>query len=123
MTPSRRKIYLAIVLAAACAQAFAATPPEAEMAAARAAVANAERADTRGTAGLAMQEAQAALAQAQAAFARRKFKDALRLAEQAQAAADLALAQARLGRARAEVDAKAARNADLRRQLLVVPER
>jgi hypothetical protein len=37
--------------------------------------------------------------------------------------ADLAAARARLARARGEVDAKAARNADLRRQLLVVPER
>jgi hypothetical protein len=35
MTPSRRKIYLAIALAVACAQALAAAPPEAEMAARR----------------------------------------------------------------------------------------
>ena len=111
------------MLAAACMQAFAAAPPEAEMAAAHLSVAAAERADERGSAGLALQEAQSALAQAQAAFAKRKYKDAARLAELAQAAGDLAAAQARLGRARSDVDAKAARNADLRRQLLVVPER
>jgi len=93
------------------------------MAAARAAVATAQRADPRGPAGLAMQDAQAALAAAQAAYARRKYKDAARLAELAQASADLATARARLARARGDVDAKAARNADLRRQLLVVPER
>ena len=123
MTPSRRKIYLAILLAAACANAHAATPPDVEMAAARAAVASAQRTDPRGPAALAMQDAEAALAAAQAAYAKRKYKDAVRLAELAQSAADLAAARARLARARGEVDAKAARNADLRRQLLVVPER
>jgi hypothetical protein len=123
MTPSRRKIYLAAALMAAFAQAHAAPPPDAEMAAARAAIASAERADPRGSAGLAMEDARAAFAQAQLAYGKRKHKDALRFAEQAQAAADLAQARARLGQARGDVDAKAARNADLRRQLLVVPER
>jgi hypothetical protein len=121
MTPSRRKIYLAAVACMACAQAFAAPPPETEMAAARAAVAAATRAGPTGDAGLAMQDANATLAQAQAAYDRRKFKDAARLAALAEATADLARARARLARARLDVDGKAARNAELRRQLLVVP--
>jgi hypothetical protein len=122
MTPSRRKIYLALLAFAACTQAFAAPPPDAEMAAARAALAAADRAGPTGIAGQAMQEARDAFTQAQAAYERHKWKDAVRFAEQAQAAADLAAARARLARARSEVDARAARNADLRRQLLVVPE-
>ena len=54
-------------------------------------------------------------------MARRKFRDAARLAEEAQAAAELALAQARHAAARIEVEAKQSRNAELRRQLLVLP--
>jgi hypothetical protein len=105
------------------AQAFAAPPPDAEMGAARAALAAAERLDPRGAAEVPMQEARVAFTQAQSAYERHRWKDALLYAEQAQASADLARARARLGRARAEVDARAARNAELRRQLLVVPTR
>jgi hypothetical protein len=123
MTPSRRKIYLAAVACMACAQAFAAPPPDSEMAAARAAVASAGRASPTGDAGLAMQEATATLAQAQAAYDHRKYKDAVRLAQLAEATADLARARARLATARVDVDSKAARNAELRRRLLVVPQR
>jgi hypothetical protein len=66
--------------------------------------------------------AEAAQANRLAAARAREVELARKEAELAQASADLAVAQARLGRARADVDAKAARNADLRRQLLV-PER
>ena len=51
----------------------------------------------------------------------RKYKDALRLADEARAGADRALAAAQLDSARAEVESRTARNADLRRQLLVLP--
>jgi hypothetical protein len=54
--------------------------------------------------------------------ARRKYKDALKLAAEARAIADQAAARARLIAARAEVEEKAARNADLRRQLQMQPE-
>jgi hypothetical protein len=53
---------------------------------------------------------------------KRKFKDAKNLADRTAAAADLATAMARLANMRKQVDDKAARNADLRRRLLVVPE-
>jgi hypothetical protein len=66
-------------------------------------------------------DAQSRYAQAQDAILRRKYKDAVRLADEARAGADRALAAARLATARDEVDAKAARNADLQRQLLVSP--
>ena len=50
---------------------------------------------------------------------RRKRQDALHLAQSAEATADLARARAALDAARADVDSKSARNADLRRRLLV----
>ena len=102
--------------------AVAATPPDAEMAAAGAAIASAERAQPRGPAADVLANARGRFAQAQDAMARKKYRDALRLAEEARAVADLALAKARLVNARIEVEEKAARNADLRRQLLVLPE-
>ena len=129
MTLSKTKFYrrkgavlLALGLAMApCTGSFAADPPEAQLAAAGAAVAAAETAQARGDAAPALAEARALLAQARELSARRKYRDAARLAEQAQAAAELALATARLANARLEVEEKQARNADLRRELLVRP--
>jgi chromosome segregation protein len=116
-------LLLAAVLAVGGAgSAFAADPPDAQMAAAGAAVAAAERAQARGDAGAVLGEARARLAQAQDAAARRKYRDAARLAEEAQASAELALAMARHAAARQEVDEKQARNVELRRRLLVLPE-
>ena len=109
------------VFATACASAFAADPPDAQLAAAGAAVAAAERTQARGDAGAALGQARSLLAQAQDASARRKYRDAARLAEEAQATAELAQAQARLAAARLEVEGKQARNAELRRKLLVLP--
>src|SRR4249919_2963040 len=122
MTLSKAKFHrrmgvllLAASLAAApFASAFAADPPEAQLAAAGAAVAAAERAQARGDAAPALAEAQALLAQAQAASARKKYRDAARFAEEAQAAA-------RLANARLEFEDKQTRNADLSRELLVQP--
>ena len=114
-------LLVALLALGAPAGAFAADRPDAELAAAAAAVAAAEQAQARGDAGLALDEARSRLAQAQDAAGRRKYKDAARLAAHAEAAAELALAGARLGNARLEVEEKQARNADLRRQLLVLP--
>lgn len=124
MPLSERRNRAVFVLLLACATAASAStpPPDAEMAAASAALAAAARANPRGPAADALADAQARFAQAQDALGRRKFKDAVRLADEARAGADRAQASARLANARDEVDAKTARNADLRRQLLVMPE-
>jgi hypothetical protein len=122
MTLSARNFYLTAAILLFAGTAIAATPPDAEMAAASAAIASAERAQPRGPAASALNQARDRFAQAQEAIGRKKYRDALRLAEQARAGADLALAKARLANARNEVDEKSARNADLRRQLLVLPE-
>lgn len=125
MTLSARNFYLTAAILLFSGTAIAATPPDAEMAAASAAIASAERAERaqpHGPAAGALIQARDRFAQAQEAIGRKKYRDALRLAEQARAGADLALAKARLANARNEVDEKSARNADLRRQLLVLPE-
>lgn len=91
------------------------------MAAAASAIASAERASPRGPAADALARARERFALAQDAMGRRKHRDALRLADEARAMADLAQARARLVNARMEVEEKTTRNADLRRQLLVLP--
>lgn len=122
MTPYRRKIYPLLPALAFAAAAGAAPPPDAEMAAAQSALAGAERSQPSGDAMPMLDEARQEFALAQQAMAKRKFKDAKNLADRTAAAADLASAMARLASLRREVDGKAARNADLRRRLLVVPE-
>ena len=122
MTLSARNFYLTAAILLLAGTATAALPPDAEMAAAGAAIASAERAQPRGAAADILVQARDRFAQAQEAMGRKKFRDAQRLAEEARATADLAQAKARLANARIEVDEKAARNADLRRQLLVLPE-
>jgi hypothetical protein len=119
MTLSSLKIHLVLALLLAVSQVQAAPPPDAEMAEAARAIAAAERAQPRGQAGQYLDDARSQLAQARDLAARRKNRDALPLAQSAAATADLALEQARLDNARDEVDSKAARNADLRRRLLV----
>lgn len=100
----------------------AASAPDAQMADARVAIARAERLRPQGAAGQSLGEAQQQYLLAQTAFERKKYRDAQRFAQQAQASADLAAARGRLAQARIEVDDKSVRNADLRRQLLVLPE-
>lgn len=119
MALTRRKIYLSLALMAFVVTAFAASPPLAEMAAAEAAIAAAERAQPRGSAEQALLEARDQYARAQAALGRKKYKEAQRFALQATAGADLALARARLATALQEVEEKSTRNAELRRQLLL----
>lgn len=122
MTLSRRNFQLAAAILLLAGTAVAATPPDAEMAAAGVAIANAERVRPRGPAADSLAQARDRFAQAQDAMSRKKYRDALRLAEQARAIAELAQARARLLNARMEVEEKTTRNADLRRQLLVLPE-
>lgn len=102
---------------------WAAEPPIAELSAAQMAIAQAERALPKGTAAQSLQAAKSALAEAQALNDKRKYKESASLANRAQVIAELAKAQAELANARMIVDEKAARNADLRRQLLVNTER
>lgn len=92
------------------------------MVAASQAIAAAERQQAAGPAGELLAQARASYGQASDAIARRKYKEAARLAEQARALAVQAGARARLDAARAEVEDKTNRNADLRRQLQMTPE-
>ncbi len=121
MTLSTRNFQLAAAILLLAGTVAAAPPPEAEIAAAGAAIASAERSQPRGPAAETLAQAQARFAQAQDAMGRKKYRDAVRWAEQARAIAELAQARARLVNARIEVDEKTTRNADLRRQLLVLP--
>lgn len=111
---------LAMVLALPLAHAVA--PPDAELAAAAAAVAAAERLKPVGGPAQYLDRARVHLGQAQQMALKRKNREALILAQAAQAEAALAQASARQVQAQQDVDEKTARNADLRRQLLVLPE-
>lgn len=122
MTLSRGKIYLGLLAFALSAICVAVSLPDAQMANAQAAIASADRAHPQGAAAQALSEARQQYFLAQNAFERKKYRDAERFAEQAQASASLALARARLSSARQAVDEKSVRNAELRRQLLVLPE-
>ena len=121
MTLSERILSAVLLLALAHPSAYAADPPEAAMAAASQAIAAASRVEPQGPAAELLAQARERHAQAADAIGRRKHKDALRLAEQARALAVRADAQSRLFRARAEVEDKTNRNADLRRQLQMAP--
>ncbi len=116
----RLLLFLGLLLATQVVAAMVA--PEAGIAAAGSAVAAAERLQPQGQAAQDLDRARDRLAQAQVLLAKRRYRDALALAEEAQVAAGLAQARARLALAQQDVDEKMARNADLRRQLLVMPE-
>lgn len=122
MTLSRGKIYLGLLAFGLSEVCVAVSPPDVQLLNAQTAIANADRTHPQGAAEQALGEAQQQYLLAQSAYERRKYRDAERFAEQAQASAYLALARARLSSARQMVDEKSARNADLRRQLLVLPE-
>ena len=123
MTLSERILSIGLVFALGIGAASAADPPDAAMAAASQAIGVAERLEPRGPAADRLAEARHLQAMAADAMGRRKYKDALRLAEEARAVADQATARARLIAARAEVEEKSARNADLRRQLQMESQR
>ena len=105
MTPSERILSAVLLLGLLAPPAFAADPPDAAMVSAGQAIAAAERRQPAGPAADLLAQAQARFSQANEAIGRRKYKDALRLAEQA----------------RAEVEDKTLRNAELRRQLQMTP--
>ena len=94
-----------------------------ELSAAQTAIHQAERLSPRGTAAQTLASAQSLWSEAQALSDKRKYRDASTLAKRAQVMAELAKAQAELANARLLVDEKSARNADLRRQLLINTER
>lgn len=121
MTLSERILSTLLLLALLQAPAHAADPPDAAMIAASQAIQAAARDEPQGPAAELLAQARERYGQASEAIGRRKYKDALRLAEQARALAVRADAQARLFRARAEVEDKTNRNADLRRQLQMSP--
>lgn len=105
------------------ATVWAAEPPVSELSAAQTAINQAERQSPRGTSAQSLQAAKVLLREAQALSDKRKYRDAQNLANRAQVTAELAKAQAELANARIAVDEKSARNADLRRQLLINTER
>lgn len=107
---------LAIGLLAGCASV---PPPTAQLTAAERAIAEAQALQARGPAADWLTEARARLDAARAAAQRGRHEEALLAAQQAEAAAAAAAAEARRAQLAEEVDSKAARNADLRRRLLV----
>lgn len=120
MTPSSGKIHRAAPWALAFVMLFAAPAFADELdralATAERAVVAAEAAAPRGEAAQALEQARAQWLRAQDSG---RKSERIRLAEAAAANADLAHAKARLDAARQAVDSAAARNADLRRRLLV----
>ena len=121
MTLSQRIIATALLLGLLLPPAFAADPPDAAMLAASQAISTAERAQPAGPAAELLAQARLRYGEASDAIARRKHKDALKLADQARALATQAGARARLVQARAEVEDKTNRNAQLRRELQMAP--
>jgi len=123
MTLSTLKIHTVLLLLLASATLLAAEPPVMELSAAQTAITQAERLSPRGTAAQSLESAKSQWIEAQALSDKRKYKDASTLAKRALVLAELAKAQAELANARLSVDEKSARNADLRRQLLINTER
>lgn len=108
-----------LVLTALLAGCASVPPPTAELAAAERAVRSADALAPRGPAQQALAEARQRLGMARDAATRGRNAEALAAAQQAEAAAAHAGAEARRAMLEAEVDSKAARNADLRRRLLI----
>lgn len=119
--PSGRRAGLPalLVLAALMAGCASVPPPTTELAAADRAIRAAEALGPRGNAQQALADARQRLAVARDAAGRKRHAEALEAAQQAEAAAAHAAAEARRAGLQAEVDSKAARNADLRRRLLL----
>jgi hypothetical protein len=107
---------LAIGLLAGCASV---PPPTAQLAAAARGIEEAAGQQPRGPAATLLAEARAHLDRARQTAARGRHEEARIAALQAEAAAAAAAAEARRARLTEEVESRAARNADLRRRLLV----
>jgi len=118
--PRLRFGLLAAVLSIGCLAGCASVPPPtAQLTAAERGIAEAQALQARGPAAEWLAEARTRLDAARAAADRGRHAEALMAAQQAQAAAAAAAAEARRAKRAEEVDSKAARNADLRRRLLV----
>ena len=122
MTLSARNFQLAALMLLCSGPVAAAPAPDAEMSAAGTAIASAERAQPQGPAMDVLSQARERFAQAQDAMARRNYRDAARLADEAQRCRTCTSPGA-TGQRPHRVDGKTARNADLRRQLMVLPDR
>jgi hypothetical protein len=121
MTPSFAqilKLSMALVLASV-GPVQAATPPNAELAAAQQAVSRADSADGDQYAPEQLATARNGLAQAQAAMASRKYKDAQALALAAAVDGDLAYAHSRAAQTRTELAQRRVEIEDLRRRLQI----
>jgi hypothetical protein len=114
-----RILPLALLAAGLLAGCASVPPPTAELDAADRGIRSAEALGARGPAQQALAEARQRLGVARDAANRGRNAEALAAAQQAEAAASLAAAEARRANLEAEVDSKAARNADLRRRLLI----
>jgi len=112
---------MTLLLGLLVSPAFAADPPDAAMIAASQAIAAAERSEPQGPAADLLVQARSRFGQASDLLQRRKYRDALKLADQARALAVQSSARSRLHQARAEVEDKTNRNAELRRQLEMGP--
>ena len=110
---------LASALAVGCASL---PPPTTQLDAATRTVREAEALSPRGPAASALAEARRRLSLARAAADRGRNAEALAAAEEAEAVAAYAAAEARRAGLEAEVDSKGARNAELRRRLLIQGE-
>jgi hypothetical protein len=118
--PAKKRHAVASLLAASlllsgCASA---PRPDADLAAAEAALSNARRVGASEVAPLEFASAQQKLGQARAAADERQYERARQSAAQAQVDAELAAAKSRAAQARDEVKRKAEANATLRRDLL-----
>jgi hypothetical protein len=108
-----------LLFAALLAGCASVPPPTAALDLADRAVREADDLQPRGPAQQALAEARQRLALARDAAQRGRNAEALAAAQEAEAAATHAAAEARRAALEAEVDSKAARNADLRRRLLI----
>lgn len=117
----QRRLPLLILLWVAPA-AIAMTPPDAQIAAAGAAIVAVEGLHPQGEAAEMLDRARDRLSQSQGLLVKHKNRDALALADEAQACAALAQARTQRDQAQRDVNEKTARNADLRRKWLVLPE-
>ena len=122
MTLSERILGAVLAFSVCFGAARAAEPPDAQMTSASQAISAAARLEPQGPAADLLAQARQRYGLASEAFGRKKYKDAIRHADEARAIADQSAARARLTNARAEVEEKQARNADLRRQLQMQPE-
>ncbi len=114
-----RFLPLALLAAALLAGCASVPPPTAALDAADRSIRSADALGARGPAQQVLADARQRLGVARDAANRGRHAEALSAAQQAEAAAAHAGAEARRANLEAEVESKAARNADLRRRLLI----